>query len=357
MQSDIEMQVIEDEPIKMEVIEGTLKPEQTVNITPTYEAQTVLPDEGMTIGRVNVSAIPDPTDEETFTENGDYNVARIGTAHVAVPQPAGKITISENGTNVNIAQYATADIAVPQGVFPAGTKLITENVTGEDVTNYAAVDVAVPGPSGTKQISITQNGTTTEDVTNYADAEITVDTLPAKGPVFEDYDSDGCPHRARFVGTWSGTFKSVQNLFRQEGFFANIKKLSVPEGITTYPSGGFIGNALEEIVLPSTLNTISVGDRDFTNCTALRRFIVLGDINKIHNRTFQYNTQTVLYDFSHCTQIPVLPNTTAALNYDTTNGCVIKIPSALSDTTLGEGNGWESETNWCDLTNIVWEVV
>lgn len=126
--------------------------------------------------------MPEPTESETFTENGTYDVGRIGTAIIDVdidlqdktvtpteqtqtieadagydgldavtvnpipPEyvvPTGSVEITQNGP-VNVAGKATANVNVPQGVFPAGTKLITQNVTGEDVTNFAAVDVAVP---------------------------------------------------------------------------------------------------------------------------------------------------------------------------------------------------------------------
>ena len=56
----------------------------------------------------------------------------------------------------------------------SGTKNITENGNNIDVAQYEAVNVAVPGttPTGTKSITITSNTTTTEDVTDYATASI-----------------------------------------------------------------------------------------------------------------------------------------------------------------------------------------
>ena len=75
---------------------------------------------------------------------------------VAVPGPVGKKVITENGTNIDIAAYATADVQVPQGVFPTGTKDITMNGLS-DVTNYENVNVQVSPNVGTK--SIIENGT------------------------------------------------------------------------------------------------------------------------------------------------------------------------------------------------------
>ena len=89
-------------------------------------------------------------------------------------EPTGKITITQNGTDIDVAQYATADVNVPASAVVSGTKSITENGSGIDVTNYATADVAVPASavvSGTK--SITANGSGI-DVTNYAAVNVNV---------------------------------------------------------------------------------------------------------------------------------------------------------------------------------------
>ena len=74
------------------------------------------------------------------------------------PKPSGKIEITNNGTGIDVAQYAEADVAVPASAVVSGTKSITANGTDIDVTNYAKVDVAVPS-SSTTMGSITVSGT------------------------------------------------------------------------------------------------------------------------------------------------------------------------------------------------------
>ena len=55
-------------------------------------------------------------------------------------EPTGTKSITENGTNIDVAQYAKVDVAVPE---PTGTKNITENGSNIDIAEYAKVDVAV----------------------------------------------------------------------------------------------------------------------------------------------------------------------------------------------------------------------
>ena len=412
---DLTWDLAEEPTLEWDIIDAVAKPEQTKSVTPRYEQQTVTPDEGFTLRSVIVGAIPDPTATIDIDENGDYDLARIGTAHVAVPQgvfpagtknitqngvenvrdfeqvdvqvpqgvfPSGTKTITANGTGIDVEQYAAVDVAVPQGVFPSGTKQITENGTGIDVTNYAAVDVAVPGivPTGTKQISITQNGTTTHDVTNYASAEIVtnVNTDPAKGLVFGDYDADGYPHSARFMGTW--TEIPMRFLYYSQYYASSVlgkvDAITIPDGVTIIKDAAFQSFYYATIVnMPH--NNITVEKNSFHSCgnvieyhfygdvvingsqafdgnASLKRLIFDKNVSQITNQCFRNANALELIDFSHCTAIPPLYSV-ASLGHAV--DCVIKIPAALSDTTLGTGNGWESETNWNALTNIVWEVV
>lgn len=294
-----------------------------------------------------------------------------------------EIDITENGSH-DISFATTANVKVPQGVFPEGNQIITEN-GNYDITLKKTVDINVPQgifPEGTKQINLTSNGTTTEDITNYANAKITVNTDPAKGLVFGDYDADGFPHSAMFVGAWTEIPKNYCNgLFSvgtytfQKYFSRYVTAIIVPNGVTTIDEAVFYNcSSLVSITLPD--NDISIGLRSFAGvgcqeiifkknvtfsermcfdgCKDLVRFVVGGTINAITQNAFKNCKNVILYDFSHCVEIPPLYDV-ASLGH--ASGCVIRIPAALSDTTLGEGNGWESETNWSALTDIVWEVI
>lgn len=98
---------------------------QTKTATPTTSSQDVEPDSGYDgLSKVTVGAIP-----------SQYIV------------PAGKKTITENGTDIDVSQFATADVAVPSS---GGSDIVTGTITFENAQSI------VPTLSA-ENVSITHN--------------------------------------------------------------------------------------------------------------------------------------------------------------------------------------------------------
>lgn len=122
---------------KIKEIEQGITPTGTININENGNDIDVTQ---YATANVNVPQGVFPSGNLEITENNTYTVTEYEEVTVAVPQPIGKITLTENATDVDISEYATADIAVPQGVFPEGTLAISENGTF-DVAEYEYVHV------------------------------------------------------------------------------------------------------------------------------------------------------------------------------------------------------------------------
>lgn len=87
--------------------------------------------------------------------------------------PTGTKNITANGNAQDVAAYEKVDVNVPASAVDSGTKSITSNGNGQDVVGYAAVDVNVPASAvDTGTKNIYTNGT--HDVTGYASASVAV---------------------------------------------------------------------------------------------------------------------------------------------------------------------------------------
>ena len=165
---------------RVKYVTAKVKPETVGRGTPGWEAQTVRPEPGCVFSSFEMAGMPEPTAEETVTENGRYPVARLGFLKVQVPQPAGEVELTEN-RDYDVSGYETAKVRVPQGVFPEGKLPVTKNGT-YDVTGYETAEVNVPvewvSPSGQARL-VTQRVTLPEDFSGQATAFIPIITALA----------------------------------------------------------------------------------------------------------------------------------------------------------------------------------
>lgn len=305
--ADIELEIVEDsEDIELEIVEARLKPEQSKRVIPGYSEQTVLPDPGMTLGSVVVEAIPEPTERLDISENGEYNVARIGMVGVDVPQ----------------------------GVFPEGTLEITENGT-YDVSAFERADV---------------------------------DTTPLKGFVYSEFDSLGWPHCLSVKGIVSLPAFYLDNSSASLG--GRIENVEFSDDITTFANScmrnytkvqeihfrgaeselgtnSFSGwSSLKKVVFHGNINSLSY---PFFR-SPIEEFIVLGTSIQgwisVGYQSTQVNS-VKLYDFSNLSSIFALPNMDALQHHA---DCVIRVPAALLDE-------WQAAPVWRDLQNVIFEGV
>lgn len=279
--SNIKLKV-EDNAIHLKYVEGKLKPEQARTVNPLYTRQTVYPEDGYTLSSVTVEAIPHMTDVAFLRENGTHDVEFYGTA--------------------------------------------------------------------------------------------IVNTDPERGLVFRNYDSNGRPQSAELVGEWNNIPSHYfDKMFCNDAyapgdyFGKNISTFTIPDSVYTINSSAFyLCSALEEIIFPDNSiacykemcsgcsrlmsvefkrDVVFFDNSQFSNCSALTSVIFGGEVSAITNSAFRYDTNIMLYDFSHCSAVPPLYSAASLGHAD---GCVLLVPSSL----LTE---WQNTTNWSILQNVVWE--
>lgn len=119
--------------------------------------------------------------------NDDASQAYIYYTKTPISTPSGTKSITENGTGIDVAAYAYADVNVTNNL---GTKSITANGTynasGDNLDGYSQVTVNVPS-SATGTINITENANGI-DVSSYEYANVNVPSPSfIKNPIEFDY--------------------------------------------------------------------------------------------------------------------------------------------------------------------------
>ena len=140
--------------------------------------------------------------------------------------------------------------------------------------------------------------------------------------------------------------------------YTKLVRITIPEGVVTIGADAFKGcSLLEEIVFPQSLE--SLGRQSLMDCSLIKRvvippkvtvipvtfasscgfteFIAEGDIKEINGYALQYCSKCKKYDFTNCTRVPTLKQTTAFLYISA--DCKILVPASLYDE-------WVVATNW-----------
>ena len=273
----------------------------TNNIDGTQEIKDGLTDpegEGYIIPDGNIS----------ITENGtDIDVKQYETASVAVPLPTGNITLTQNGENIDIEDYATAtvNVPVPQGyIIPTGDVSITANGTNIDVAQYATASVNVPSGMA--------------DLTDLIERDITSIDIPSGVTSIGDSAFRGC---------------------------SGLTSVSIPSSVTSIGGSAFRGcSGLTSVNIPNSVT--SIGSGAFSNCSGLTSVSIGNGVTSIGDSAFEnpnppYNTFSL---YIYATTPPTLGNNVFRVYI---NPFKIYVP-AESVEAYKAASGWSTQASYIE---------
>ena len=297
-------------------------------------------------------------------------------------KPNGNISITENGENINVNEYATAsvNVPIPDGyIVPSGNKEITENGTNIDVAQYATASVNVV-PNLTTQ-NITENGTYqpsgnydgfssvtvnvagsggNEDLINLIERDITTLNIPDGTTKIGEYAFSNC------TGLTSVEIPNSVTNIGSSAFYkcTGLTSVEIPNSVTKIGSSAFYNcTGLTSVTIGNSVTSIEYAS--FSNCTGLTSVEIPNSVTNIDSSAFLYCTGLTSVEipnsvtkiggqaFSYCNKLtsvtiqattpPTLSNKNA---FDNTNNCPIYVPAESLE-------AYRQATNWSNLADRI----
>ena len=117
---------------------------------------------------------------------------------------------------------------------------------------------------------------------------------------------------------------------------SSLASITIPDGVTSISNNAFSNcSSVVRVTIPDGVTSIS--SRAFSFCSSLTRVTILDGVTSIDKNAFSYCYGMRYYDFSVCTAVPSLSNTSAFDGIP--SDCQMLIPTALYDE-------WSAATNW-----------
>ena len=164
-------------------------------------------------------------------------------------------------------------------------------------------------------------------------------TIPDGVTSIGDYAFDGCSSLASIKisdGVTSIGYSAFNNCY-------SLASITIPDDVTSIRDYAFNNcYSLASITIPDSVT--SIGNSAFDGCSSLASIKISDGVTSIGNSAFNNCYGMRYYDFSACTAIPTLSNTSAFNGIP--SDCQMLIPSALFDE-------WSAATNWATYASYM----